>query len=101
MLDCDGVIWSGEEQINQAFKAIEKLESLGKKVFFLSNNATKSAQDSAVKMKRLGYSNPKPDQIFGTAYITAQYMKKHHPFVKKAFVIGMSALKDELQKVGI
>ena len=74
LLDCDGVIWSGEEEINQAFKSIEKLESLGKKVFFLSNNATKSSQDSAEKMKRLGYSDPKPDQIFGTAFITAQYM---------------------------
>ena len=80
---------------------IEHLESLGKQVFFYTNNSTKLAEDSVTKMLQLGYKNPKPEQIFGSAFVTAQYIKQHHPYAKKAFVIGMKSLRIELERVGI
>ena len=52
-------------------------------------------------MQQLGYKNPKHDQIFGSAFVTAQYIKQNHPYAKKAFVIGMKSLRIELERVGI
>ena len=101
ILDCDGVIWQGPNQIDESFKVIEHLESLGKQVFFFTNNSTKLVEDSVSKMKSLGYSNPKEDHIFGSAYVTAQYIKQKYPETRKAFVIGMKSLRVELERVGI
>jgi 4-nitrophenyl phosphatase len=51
LFDCDGVLWHGENtQIGQAFKNIEWLESQGKKVFFVTNNASISRETMMQKM---------------------------------------------------
>ena len=42
ILDQDGVIWQGNNQIGEAFKVIEWLEEQGKKVYFVTNNAAKT-----------------------------------------------------------
>jgi len=55
------------------------LESQGKDVFFFTNNSTKLVDDCVTKMKEFGYKSPKEDHIFGSAYVTAQYIKKNHP----------------------
>jgi 4-nitrophenyl phosphatase len=52
LFDCDGVLWHGEDiQIGEAFKNIEWLEAQGKKVFFVTNNASISRETMAKKMK--------------------------------------------------
>lgn len=49
LFDCDGVLWHGDAiHIGQAFRNIEWLESIGKKCFFITNNASMS-RDSMVK----------------------------------------------------
>jgi len=43
IFDCDGVLWHGDAvHIGQAFRNIEWLESQGKKVFYVTNNAALS-----------------------------------------------------------
>ncbi len=43
ILDCDGVVWQGDEvHIGRAFRNIEWLENIGKKVYFVTNSSTKS-----------------------------------------------------------
>ena len=51
IFDCDGVLWQADEQIGDAFKAIEWLEEQGKKVFYVTNNATKMPFDVGQKME--------------------------------------------------
>ena len=48
-------------------------------------------------MKAMGYLNPKESGIYGSARITARYVKDKYPEVKKAFVIGTKALRDVLE----
>ena len=67
----------------------------------MSNNSTKLTHEYTDKMKQLGYQNPKEDPVFGSAKITAQYMRINHPEIKKVFVIGMKSLRAELESVGI
>ena len=61
ILDCDGVIWSGPTKIDESFEVIEHLESIGKQIFFYTNNSTKLAEDAVTKMRQLGYKNPKEE----------------------------------------
>ncbi len=55
------MIWSGPKKIDESFEVIEHLESLGKQVFFYTNNSTKLGDDIVTKMRQLGYKNPKEE----------------------------------------
>jgi ribonucleotide monophosphatase NagD (HAD superfamily) len=61
----------------------------------------KTVDDLVQKMKKLGYENPTPAKIFGTARITSSYMNAYYPEVKKAYVIGSKALRLALEEIGI
>ena len=39
--------------------------------------------------------------MYGSAYLTAQYLKNYLPHITKARVVGMNSIKIELAKVGI
>lgn len=51
LFDCDGVLWNDKHHIGQSFRNIEWLESQGKQVYFVTNNATISRETMARKMK--------------------------------------------------
>lgn len=42
IFDCDGVIWRGDSLIDGIPETLEKLRSAGKRMFFVTNNSTKS-----------------------------------------------------------
>ena len=42
IFDCDGVIWKGDSLIDKVPSVLELLRKLGKKIFFVTNNSTKS-----------------------------------------------------------
>ena len=42
IFDCDGVIWKGDSLIDGVPATLEMLKAAGKKIFFVTNNSTKS-----------------------------------------------------------
>jgi len=54
MLDCDGVLWHGDRLIDGAVEFLEMLRSQGKRVLFVTNNATKSRRNYKKKFDGLG-----------------------------------------------
>lgn len=50
-----GVLWSGDNIIGQANDALNKLRSLGKKIFYVTNNSTKSREEYVKKCEKLGF----------------------------------------------
>ena len=74
---------------------------MGKKVFFVTNNATKLQADCGEKMTRMGYGNLKLDHIYTSASIVSKYVKRKYPNVTKVFVIGMKSIRDSLEAEGI
>lgn len=42
IFDCDGVIWKGDSLIDGVPGVLDKLRGMGKKIFFVTNNSTKS-----------------------------------------------------------
>jgi len=101
LLDCDGVVWSGSDQVDSAFEVVNSLESQGKHVYFISNNARKTASDAAEKMTKMGLKDPKLDHIYGSSSILAKTIRVKYPEITKVFGIGMKSMRTELENVGI
>ncbi|XP_077357738.1 glycerol-3-phosphate phosphatase [Festucalex cinctus] len=100
LFDCDGVIWRGDQAIPGAPQVIKLLKEHGKKVFFVTNNSTKTRKMYVDKMSTLGFEATE-DEVFGTAYCSAMYLKTVCKLQGKVYLIGGNAMKQELEAVGI
>uniref|UniRef100_A0A4W5K6L1 Glycerol-3-phosphate phosphatase n=1 Tax=Hucho hucho TaxID=62062 RepID=A0A4W5K6L1_9TELE len=100
LFDCDGVIWRGDQAIPGAPDVINLLKKNGKNVFFVTNNSTKTRKMYADKLALMGF-NATEDEVFGTAYCSAMYLKNVSRLQGKVYLIGSNAMRQELEKVGI
>ena len=100
LFDCDGVIWRGDQAIPGAPQVVNLLKENGKKVFFVTNNSSKTRKMYADKMSTLGF-DVKEEEVFGTAYCSAVYLKMVCKLEGKVYLIGSNAMKQELEAVGI
>ncbi|XP_042215564.1 glycerol-3-phosphate phosphatase-like [Homarus americanus] len=99
LTDCDGVLWCANAPIGKANEALNQLRALGKKIFYVTNNSSKSREEYAQKCKKLGFIADK-EEIVCTAYVTALYLKQKN-FNKKVYIVGASGITQELDNVGI
>ncbi|XP_008548278.1 glycerol-3-phosphate phosphatase [Microplitis demolitor] len=97
--DCDGVLWHDNTPIAGAAEVMSAFDRLGKKVFYITNNSTKSCEEFIEKFHSLNF--PANDEnILCTSYLVAKYLKDKN-FKKKVYMIGSSGIAKELDKVGI
>ncbi|XP_055596551.1 glycerol-3-phosphate phosphatase-like [Uranotaenia lowii] len=99
LTDCDGVIWVDNETLPHATDVINQFIKNGKKLFFVTNNSTKTRPEFVTKAVKMGF-NVGEDNIISTAYLAAQYLKAQN-FTKKVYVIGSTGITRELDAVGI
>ncbi|XP_013401421.1 glycerol-3-phosphate phosphatase [Lingula anatina] len=100
LFDCDGVLWNHQDATPGAVETLDKLRNLNKKVFFVTNNSTKSRADYVKKCLQLGF-HAEEDEIICTAFVAAQYLKSILPANSKVYVMGMPGMLQELDKAGI
>ncbi|KAI0901485.1 4-nitrophenylphosphatase [Annulohypoxylon nitens] len=103
LLDCDGVLWSGDHLFEGIVETLEFLRSRGKRVVFVTNNSTKSRPDYQKKLTALGIPSD-VEEIFASAYSSAIYISRilKLPAPKnKVFVIGESGIESELRTEGV
>jgi len=102
LFDCDGVIWEGDHVIGKAGDTLQYLRQQGKRIFFVTNNATKSRASNKGKFDKMGI-DCQVDEIFTSAFASAAYLKSvlNFPADKKVYVIGEKGIEDELDAVGI
>lgn len=100
LFDCDGVLWRGAELLPGSARTLALLRARGKRVFFVTNNSSKSRAEYVNKFTKL---NIPVDvlEIIPSSWAAAEYLRMERPDVKKAFVIGCQGLVDELALVGI
>ncbi|GAB1602712.1 glycerol-3-phosphate phosphatase-like [Argonauta hians] len=99
LFDCDGVLWRHLEPIPGASETIRKLKQLGKNVFFVTNNSTKSRKDYCAKFSQLNFK-VKESEIISTAYMSALYLHERN-FKGKVYLVGSKGIADELDNLGI
>ncbi|KAJ1962016.1 hypothetical protein GGI12_002912 [Dipsacomyces acuminosporus] len=103
LFDCDGVIWRGSTLVEKVRETLAMLRSRGKRLVFVTNNSATSRKDYVKKFAKLGIQAA-AEEIFSSAYATAVYLHDVAKFGsknKKAYVIGGSGIRNELEDVGI
>lgn len=97
--DCDSVLWKNDVKIEGSDTVINRLIELGKRVYFVTNNSTKTRDELVEKARNMNYNVDK-ENIISTPYMAARYLKQLN-FQKKVYVVGPKAIAEELEYVGI
>ncbi|POY74796.1 hypothetical protein BMF94_2069 [Rhodotorula taiwanensis] len=109
LFDCDGVIWTGPagEQLSEdAVETITFLKQRGKKVAFVTNNATKSRQAYLKKFKGFGF-DVELEEIYTSGSAAAEYVKEvvlpsiADESKRRIYLIGQQAMEEELASEGL
>ncbi|WP_156288522.1 TIGR01457 family HAD-type hydrolase [Oceanobacillus salinisoli] len=99
LIDLDGTMYLGEEPIDASVDFIDTLVRKNIPYLFVTNNSTKTGEDAANKLSRMGIQ-AKADQIVTTSLATANYIKHQKPNAT-CYVIGEEGLRHALQKSGL
>ena len=102
IFDCDGVIWRGENLIDGVPETLDMLRAAGKKIIFVTNNATKSREGYKGKFTGLGL-NVDAREIYSSSFAAASYLESINfdKQNKKVYIIGEVGIEEELDLVGI
>lgn len=102
IFDCDGVIWRGDSLIDGIPETLEKLRKAGKRMFFVTNNSTKSRKGYKAKFTSLGL-DVKDEEIFSSSFAAAAYLeqKDFKASGKKVYIIGEKGIAEELDLIGV
>ena len=82
---------------------LEMLRAAGKKIFFVTNNSTKSRKGYLGKFKSLGLEGVEPEEIFSSSFAAAAYLEqtKFKESGKKVYIIGEVGIEEELDMIGV
>lgn len=103
IFDCDGVIWKGDTIIDGVPAILDMLRAAGKKIFFVTNNSTKSRKGYLGKFKSLGLDAVEAEEIFSSSFAAAAYLEqtKFKETGKKVYIIGEVGIEEELDLIGV
>ncbi|XP_053390753.1 glycerol-3-phosphate phosphatase-like, partial [Mercenaria mercenaria] len=94
-----GVLWHGAQVIPGTAEAVQKLKKLGKRIFYLTNNSSKTRAQIVEKCHKLGFP-AELDNIVGTAHASALYLKTMG-FSGKVYMVGNASMAAEMDNLGI
>lgn len=102
IFDCDGVIWRGDSLIDGIPETLARLRAAGKKMYFVTNNSTKSRAGYKKKFDSLGLDIP-AEEIFSSSFAAAAYLEqtKFKETGKKVYVIGEVGICEELDLINV
>jgi 4-nitrophenyl phosphatase len=99
LFDLDGTLYRGDRALPGAPELVHRLEARGVACWFVTNNSTRTPQEVADHMRRLGFA-AKPERIVTSAQAAALYIAERHPG-GKAYVIGERGLQEAVRDAGI
>lgn len=99
LTDCDGVLWIEDTVIPGSPETINILKEMGKNIYYITNNSTKTREQYLKKLTKMGF-NASVEEILGSAYLTACYLNDQN-FDKKVYIFGNESIAQELIKFGI
>lgn len=85
LFDCDGVLWSGEEEVTKVLETLRlmltsPLYSQTKKIFLVTNNSSRTREqilDERLAKSSCGLDSLLPaSHIYTSNYVAAQYIKQ-------------------------
>jgi len=94
IIDIDGTVCRGDQPIPGVSDAINCLQSQGIDTYFVTNNASKSRQHHAQKLKRAGI-NAEAESIITSGWIAIEFLKSRF-YGKSIFLIGEGPFKKDI-----
>jgi 4-nitrophenyl phosphatase/NagD protein len=99
LLDMDGTFYLGESLLPGALEFIDVLRRQGRDFLFLTNNSSRSQDDYAAKITRLGLPVDR-SRIFTSGEATARYLRSGMPDARVA-LFGPPSLHAEFREHGV
>jgi len=102
LFDCDGVIWHASTVLEGVREVLYTLKKMGKRIFYVTNNSSKSRATYLKKFQKLDLPATL-DDIFSSA-VAAAYYVKHFVNIKddeKIYVVGGEGICRELEEQGV
>jgi HAD superfamily hydrolase (TIGR01450 family) len=100
LIDLDGVVWRGETPISGAADAIAALRECGKRVLFVTNNASRSARDYAAKLMRMHIPTEPADVVTSGHAVVAHLREMRLEPGSRVHVFGTAALVQLVRAAG-
>jgi 4-nitrophenyl phosphatase len=99
LFDLDGTLIRGEEAIPGAASFVHELVNLGKRIVYLTNNATRTKQAVATLLAGLGFPAT-PDMVLTSSVTAAALLTRKIGTGKNVYVIGEEGLRQPLVAAG-
>ena len=99
LLDCDGVVWRAADGVPGVADTVAALKAAGKRVFFVSNNSTKSRASYVAKLAAVAGIAAREEEVVSSAYAAAAWCAARG--IRKVYAVGMEGLVSELRAAGM
>jgi 4-nitrophenyl phosphatase len=100
VFDLDGVVYRGDTAVPGAADALHRLATRGDRLYYLTNNSTRSRRQYAAKLTRLGIPTA-PEQVMTSAYATGLHLQAMGAEGRTVFVLGEEGLAEEMRLAGL
>ena len=100
LADLDGVVYTGPQAIDGAAAALEMLADTGKALAYVTNNASRSAEEVAAHLRELG-APARAEQVFGSAQAGAELLARVVAAGASVLVVGSQVLADWVRTQGL
>ncbi|ABM14090.1 MULTISPECIES: HAD-IIA family hydrolase [Mycolicibacterium] len=97
LLDLDGTVFRGHEPTPGA---VDTLASVDSRILFVTNNASRDAEQVAEHLRELGFAAA-ADDVVTSAQSAARLLAGQVPPGGRVLVVGTDALADEISGVGL
>ena len=98
-LDMDGTIYNGSTLFPFTNIFLNYLKTNGIGYSFLTNNPSKSTADYLKHLEKMGIPVTE-EEMYTSAVATINYIKNHHPAIKKLFILGTPSMVKEFEDAG-
>jgi len=99
IFDLDGVIYRGNQATPYAVETLAWLRQHGRRIFWCTNNSSRSRRFFAEKILGLGIE-AQAEEVMTSAYCCALWFQAQQPPRPVVFVVGEQGLCQELEAVG-
>ncbi|RME10292.1 MAG: HAD-IIA family hydrolase [Ardenticatenia bacterium] len=98
IFDLDGTVYLGDALLPTAGETLHALRAHGRRVLFVSNNPTRTREEYAQKLTRLGVPTP-PEDVINSTVVLVDFLRHELPN-GRLFVIGEEPLCRTLHEAG-
>lgn len=100
LFDMDGTVYLGERLFEGVAELLKKIEKVGGRYVFITNNSSKSVKDYVAKMHRLGLTNIGEEHFYTSAQSALALLQEKHAN-DLVYVQGTKSLVEEYKKSGL